>query len=635
MSSFPTFSRVTEAMLSGCVLRSLQQNIRGIARDQRRISSGREFSGPIEAPLPARRTITWERWVERNEQFSANISLTSSRLSATESALDEMGELILRARQIGLQQINASATEGTRANAAVEISALVDEAVALGNRQFGDRYLFGGSQVDGAPFERVGAYVSYGGDADEPPVEIAPGMVMPGSLSGARAFGGWSTEIRGRADLDPLINEETPLRLLNGGRGVTSGEIEIRDGAGARRVIDLSGAKTVGDVIGAVNQSGFATAALNVTRTGLLLTKSGANLSILDVNGGKTATDLGIAKAGMGASIDGDDLDPRLAATTRLSLLLAGAGIDRGGFNIVNGNLSASIGLTGTETIEGLLNAVNASGTGTVARISADGRGIDILSHMAGADLFVVEGSGTTASELGLIMPEAELPLARLHGGRGVQTIDGSDLRITLGDGSSLEVDLSEADTLGDGIDLINNHPANAGLVLAEAVAGENRIRLTDLTGGPQDITVSPMNGSFAASGLGIEGTGTAGVIEGSDLAPGGIRLESAFDGFELLRSGLIASDEGQIARAIEALDLADDRVLRARAEMGGRIRRLEISERRTELETLEMKELISREGDTDLAEAIVSFQQQETVYQASLQTSARLMQQSILDFLG
>ena len=62
---------------------------------------------------------------------------------------------------------------------------------------------------------------------------------------------------------------------------------------------------------------------------------------------------------------------------------------------------------------------------------------------------------------------------------------------------------------------------------------------------------------------------------------------------------------------------------------------RLEISRRRTELETLEMQDLLSREGDTDFAEAIVSLNRQETLYQASLQTAARLLQMSILDFLG
>ena len=94
------------------------------------------------------------------------------------------------------------------------------------------------------------------------------------------------------------------------------------------------------------------------------------------------------------------------------------------------------------------------------------------------------------------------------------------------------------------------------------------------------------------------------------------------------------AEDEVTLRRSLEALEAAETKVLHTRASLGGRIRRLEISLRRTQLETFEFQELRSQEGDTDLAAAIVRFNQHQTTYQAALQTSANLLQQSILDFL-
>ena len=52
-------------------------------------------------------------------------------------------------------------------------------------------------------------------------------------------------------------------------------------------------------------------------------------------------------------------------------------------------------------------------------------------------------------------------------------------------------------------------------------------------------------------------------------------------------------------------------------------------------IEIYETQAMISLEGDTDLAEAIINLQQQQTILQAALQTTGQLLQLSILDFLG
>ncbi|MGE3166162.1 MAG: flagellar hook-associated protein FlgL [Planctomycetota bacterium] len=627
-------SRVTDSLLSQQSLRSIQGTLRSIAEEDRRISSGQKYAVLSDNPLATRRLVTWQRWVERNEKYESNISFGSSRLSASESALDELSSLIERAREIALGQINASATPETRRNSAVEIDALVREAVLLGNRQFGDRFLFGGSRADGAPFSRVGSYVSYAGDDSESVSEIAPGMLFETSVSGVRAFGGFSSEIRGRADLDPMVTRDTPVRLLNGGRGVSSGAIEIHDGLGASVVVDLSRAKTVGDVVDAVNESGFAAALVKSDGKGLEISRPGANLSVFEVNGATTARDLGIAAAGTGGVLVGQDVDPLLQATTPLAELYSGVGVDPAGFTIRNGNLEATISLAGLDTVEDLLNAINTSGTAVVARLAPDGRGLEVLSHLAGADFFVEEAGGSTARDLGWHVDAPATPLARLHGGRGVQSVDGDDFRIELQDGTVLDIDIADAETLGDVVAQIADHPANGGKLQVEARDGPVRLVLTDVSGGAGELSVVGLNGSFAAGGLGLETSSATGTIDGASLAPGGVRLESAFDGFGLLYEGLVESDEVTIRRAIDALDAAASRVLEARATIGGRIRRLEISERRTQLEVFEFQALISQEGDTDLAAAIVRFNEQQTTYQAALQTSARLLQSSILDFL-
>ena len=364
------------------------------------------------------------------------------------------------------------------------------------------------------------------------------------------------------------------------------------------------------------------------------IARGGANLSVVDLNGSSAARDLGIAQTGAGPNLGGNDLDPLIRPLTRMSLLRNGLGVDPDGFTIENGGQSVSLDLTGVETIEGLLNAVNTAGIGVQARVSANGNGIELFSQLAGADLRVIEGSGQTASQLGLIVPSENLSLDSLHAGAGIPSVTGIDFQITAADGTEIDVDVSGALTLADVVTRINENPANTGVVFAEVVPGEDRLRLRDLTGAPGTMTVGPENGSFAASGLRIEGEAVAGIIEGESLDPGGVRLRSAFDGFGTLERGLLTSDPNVINTAIRFLDTAQQRVLGAQAEVGSRLRRLEVSERRNDLETFETQSLLSDEADTDLAATIVEFNRQQTMYQAALQTSAQLLQQSILDFL-
>lgn len=628
--------RTPEFTKSNSVLRQIQGNLRKLSEQERQIASGQLYERPSDGPLAVRRIITWERWISRNERFESTIELANGRLSTAESSLDELNEVIIRARQIGLQQINASATEETRSNSAVEVSALIDETVTLSNRRFADRYLFAGTELTAPPFERVGDFVTYNGDDQPSRVEIAAGVIFNDSVTGAKAFGGMSSEIRGLADLGPTVGSSTRLVDLNSGRGIQAGEIELRDDTGARVRVDLTGAKTIEDVVEAIEASGFAVASMNGSGDGISVSRPGAaSLSITDVNGGTTARDLGIASAGVGAIVIGADLDPVARLTSPLSSLRDGAGLDPAGLIITNGNLEATLDFSGAETLEDVINQINRSGTSVTAGLAPDGRSLLVQSNLAGAELRVEENGGFTAAELGLYVETEELSLGSLNGGTGIFEADGADFRITLGDGTLIEVELEAATTLGEVVELLNDHPDNGGKFVAEAVGNPTHLRLTDASGGPDELTVSPINGSFSASSLGIEGTSTGGILEGEDLRPAGTRLTSVFDGFALLHQGLATSDTNMIASALEALDAAETQVLETRADIGGQIRRLEISQRRTELERLEMTELVSLEGDTDLSEAIIEFQQQQTVYQAALQTAASLIQPSLLQFLN
>ncbi|NDB73545.1 MAG: hypothetical protein EB033_13560 [Proteobacteria bacterium] len=85
---------------------------------------------------------------------------------------------------------------------------------------------------------------------------------------------------------------------------------------------------------------------------------------------------------------------------------------------------------------------------------------------------------------------------------------------------------------------------------------------------------------------------------------------------------------------AIGAIDVAADRVLSMRAQVGAKTNHIEFAQARREAMQIEGNRLLSVNEDIDLTEALTRLTAQQTVYKASLEVGSRVMQNSLLDFL-
>ncbi len=98
------------------------------------------------------------------------------------------------------------------------------------------------------------------------------------------------------------------LTDLNNGEGVANGSIQIKDSSGKTATIDLSSAETVQDVLDAINYATDidVTASVNRAGTGLVITDAkGGLITISEVGGGTTASDLGILGSSSSGRIGG------------------------------------------------------------------------------------------------------------------------------------------------------------------------------------------------------------------------------------------------------------------------------------------------------------------------------------------
>ncbi|MBI4585797.1 MAG: hypothetical protein HY717_17445 [Planctomycetes bacterium] len=621
-------------------LSSLQNHIRRsndrILQNEKELATGFRVNVPSDDPLAATRILAYRRQIEQSSQYARSASLANAELEAADGAMAGITEILLRAQEIYQQQVNPLSTE-TNASAAVETEQLIEQAIGLANSKFGGKYLFGGRDGREAPARAVGDYVQFNGSENSSSVAIFPGLTIERDISGAEAFGGLSSEILGRVDLNPQVTAATKLVDLDGGNGVRLGSIRIDDGLGTQVILDLSGAENVGDLINLINDDGTVAASINTAGNGIQLALSGGDLTVSEVNGGNTAKDLGLLATSAGATLEGDDLNPRLRLTTPVSDLLGGSGIDLSGLTIANGGSAKTVSFAGASTLEDLLNAIDLAGIQVKASINGAGDGIDLRSTLSGARMTVAENGGASAAELGLLLAFADLGLEQLNNGLGVQSIDGNDFRITLQDGTAIDIDISGAETVQDVIDLINNSADNPGTLTASVVSGQNQIQLDDSSGGSGDLSVTPLNGSFAAAHLGIQKTAAnpTAAITGDDLSPAGHQASSVFNTLILLRQALSENNSVKLERLGSMIEESRDRLLKARAEVGQRANRIELTRNRLEDQKLRFEALLAEDREVDLSEAVTEFEKQRNVLEASYAVTARILSLSLLDFLS
>jgi flagellin-like hook-associated protein FlgL len=530
-------------------------------------------------------------------------------------------------------------TADQRTSAAAVAQALYNQVLTLGNKQFDGVYLFGGDRSTDAPFVEEGGGVKFVGSTNVLENQYDENSTLSFMVDGDGVFGALSTRVQGTVDLSPAMSLTTRLADLKGalGDGVHLGSILLSDGTTSKS-IDLSHADTVGDVLNLIDNAGVGTITSSITGQGLTLNAgAGDNITVTEVGGGNTAKDLGIlttTAAGAGVSVTGATLQPTLTGLTNLADLRGGAGIDVTGLQITNGLRSATIDLSTATTVEDMLNAINGSNTGVRAEINATGTGINILNPTQGTDLRIAENGGTTANDLGIRSFDASSPLAELNDGKGIRTVAGSDFTLTDSAGVSFQVDLGTEQTIQDVLNTINTAAAGAGAgVTASFATTGNGIILTDTAAGAGNLKANADNFSNALLDLGLTAQPVANVITGADVSP--VKAQGMFANLIKLRDSLKNNDQSGITAAAEGLATDLDRVTRVRGEAGARVQELESRQNRLEDQNLATKSLLSSLEDTDFTDAITRFQTLQTALQASLQSSSRILNLSLMDFLG
>lgn len=627
-------ARVSNLLRSNVAQQSLSRSQASLLQVQNELTTGRRLNAPSDDAGAAAIAQQIRKVLEQRLAYTDNLKAAGAQLAEVDTALGDIGNLLDEAQSIASANVGSDVTPDARKAAAAVIDNLYGQILSLANKSSMGMYLFAGERSTQPPFVEEGGGVKFVGSSATLSNTFDDNTVLSFQVDGSAVFGALSTRVQGTADLTPAITSDTKLAALRGtgGTGIARGTIQLSDGTDTA-LVDLNGAETIGDVLDAINAAGLLTATVAADGVSIqLVGGAGSDLSVTDVGGGSTAADLGIAATSAGATLDGADVRATVTPLTRLADLRAGAGLDLTGLRISNGLLSADLGLAGAVTVEDLLNKINGSGTAVRAQINAAGTGIDVLNPTQGTTMVIAELGGATASQLGVRSFHGGTQLSELNLGRGVRTVAGADLRLTNSAGAAFDIDLDAASpqTVQGVIDLIN---ATATGITAGFAATGNGIVLTDTAGGTGTPGASNLNYSHAAEDLGLDGAASGGVITGADV--NAVEAGGVFAHLIALRKALEDSDQQGITEAAEGLKLDYDRVVRVRGETGARVRELEAREQRLGDLNVTTRALLSELEDTDYTEAIARFSTLQVALQAGMQTTAKTLNLSLMDFLG
>ena len=629
-----SFTRTSLLQTSSNQLSQLQNTQRDIQILEQQIATGRAVENASDAPERAASILALQSSLRDREQQGLNTATAVTTLNAADGALGEATTILIEARDTASSQVGIGSDAATRSAQAAVIDAQVDALLNLANTQSNRVSVFGGNsgaEAGGRVFERFLGGIRYVGGTENLAADLGGAEAQSFNVNGSDAFGALSARVRSSRDLEPTLTGATALANVNGPRGSLA-EVSLDGGLevqinGTSVAVDLTFAQTLDDVAVRVN------AAIDSVVPG------GNTVTLRDPAGGGTAATLGVdgLTSTGGAVSAGSALTRQLTAQTALADL--GVTIDlASGVRLQQGETTVDVDLSGATTVQDVQNIFDQLDLGVRVEINADGRGLNLVSEVAGIELSVGENGGTTATDLGIRSFGLDTRLDDFNGASGVQAVAaGDDLSVSLHDGTTFAVDLFGAETVADVVSRLQAAATAAGVAGADFTVGlaavGNGLTVTDNTVGTGSFVIADVDPSSAATQLGLAAdVGTANTLDGEDRAT--IRVENAFTHLTDLRTALENDSTAGITLAGDQLETDIDSVVSARGSVGVQTQRLEESQLRYEQQAAQEQTVLSDLQDADLVEVLSRYQQLQIQLQASLQIAAQSQRQSLLDFL-
>ena len=433
--------RVTDSYLSSILIGDLNRSLGRMLEQQEMAGSLRRVNDFADDPRAVSTIQRYNSLIASNKEYLTNITRSRIMVDGTDVALNNISDVLADVRVIALRESSAIATNQSQETSVIEVDNLVNRLLDVLNTSIEGNYLFSGRQLGTQPFTRSGSTVVYQGDDEDLIARTGPNTNMTLNISGDVFLGTQSSTLGGMVDMAPMIAGTTNLSDLNLGEGWSPGSLSLSDGLGSTFQVDLSGAVTVNDLIATVNAATAGQITMNIRPDGSGLELAGTGpLVVGEINGGETATSLGLKGVSVGNSFMGRDIRPAADATTNLADIESLAGdLPLGTVNINWQGTDYTLDFSAAATLGDLQTIFNGATPGMTMQIQDSS--ISLVGGSPEAFTVTNADATNTASVLGI---EGTGSPVRLFGmledlKAGLETGDKDAIRATMTELTNIE----------------------------------------------------------------------------------------------------------------------------------------------------------------------------------------------------
>ena len=182
-------SRVSNPMIQQIMLSDMHKNLSRLLEYQHQLASGKKNSRPSDNPIDVVRELAMQTSLTENSQYIRNQDDAMTWLSNTDTAFNQMTDILHRIRELTIYAGNGALGAGESEAIASEISLLQEELRNTANYSVEGRYLLSGLSTGVKPFLRdENGQVVYLGNTGKVSYEMERGVEGTVSFHGREVF---------------------------------------------------------------------------------------------------------------------------------------------------------------------------------------------------------------------------------------------------------------------------------------------------------------------------------------------------------------------------------------------------------------------------------------------------------------
>lgn len=181
------------AAIKNNTLYALHNQLNNVFRIQEQIGSGMRVIRASDDPGDGYLIMDLRAERETLSTYEQNLQNASFNMEHISSTLEEISTNLTRVKELTTQAASGTYNQSSRVAAGQEVNAILDNIFALVNNQTMGRYLFGGAELNTAPYsaERDNGEItniSYQGSEIKMEIPVAPNVNYPATFIGQEIF---------------------------------------------------------------------------------------------------------------------------------------------------------------------------------------------------------------------------------------------------------------------------------------------------------------------------------------------------------------------------------------------------------------------------------------------------------------